>query len=90
VSTDKPVIAAVNGVAFAGGFLLAQMCDLVIAADHARFAITEVKVGRGSPWAAPLPWLVGPRAAMEIMLTGDPITAQRAYEIGLVNRVVPA
>ena len=53
-------------------------------------AITEAKVGRGSPWAAPLPWLVGPRAAMEIMLTGDPITAQRAYEIGLVNRVVPA
>jgi enoyl-CoA hydratase/carnithine racemase len=90
VKTDKPVIAAVNGVAFAGGFLLAQMCDLVVAADHARFAITEVKVGRGSPWAAPLPWLVGPRAAMEIMLTGDPISAQRAYELGLVNRVVPA
>jgi enoyl-CoA hydratase/carnithine racemase len=90
VKTDKPVIAAVNGVAFAGGFLLAQMCDLVIAADHAKFGITEVKVGRGSPWAAPLPWLVGPRAAMEIMLLGDPLTAQRAYEIGLVNRVVPA
>jgi enoyl-CoA hydratase/carnithine racemase len=90
VKTDKPVIAAVNGVAFAGGFLLAQMCDLVIAADHAQFGITEAKVGRGSPWAAPLPWLVGPRAAMEIMLLGDPLTAQRAYEIGLVNRVVPA
>jgi enoyl-CoA hydratase/carnithine racemase len=90
VKTDKPVIAAVNGVAFAGGFLLAQMCDLVIAADHAKFGITEAKVGRGSPWAAPLPWLVGPRAAMEIMLVGDPLTAQRAYEIGLVNRVVPA
>jgi enoyl-CoA hydratase/carnithine racemase len=89
VVTDKPVIAAVNGVAFAGGFLLAQMCDLVIAADHAKFAITETKVGRGSPWAAPLPWLIGPRAAMEIMLTGDPITAQRAYELGLVNKVVP-
>jgi enoyl-CoA hydratase/carnithine racemase len=90
VKTDKPVIAAVNGVAFAGGFLLAQMCDLVIAAERAKFGITEAKVGRGSPWAAPLPWLVGPRAAMEIMLTGDPLTAQRAYEIGLVNRVVPA
>jgi enoyl-CoA hydratase/carnithine racemase len=89
VVTDKPVIAAVNGVAFAGGFLLAQMCDLVVAADHAKFAITETKVGRGSPWAAPLPWLIGPRAAMEIMLTGDPITAQRAYELGLVNKVVP-
>jgi enoyl-CoA hydratase/carnithine racemase len=90
VRTDKPVIAAVNGVAFAGGFLLAQMCDLVIAAEHAKFGITEVKVGRGSPWAAPLPWLIGPRAAMEIMLTGDPVTAQRAYELGLVNRVVAA
>lgn len=89
VKTDKPVVAAVNGVAFAGGFLLAQMCDLVIAAEHAKFGITEVKVGRGSPWAAPLPWLIGPRAAMEIMLTGEPITAQRAYEIGLINRVVP-
>jgi enoyl-CoA hydratase/carnithine racemase len=55
VKTDKPVIAAVNGVAFAGGFLLTQMVDLVIAANHARFAITEAKVGRGSPWAAPCP-----------------------------------
>jgi len=88
VKTDKPVIAAVNGVAFAGGFLLAQMVDLVIAADHARFAITEAKVGRGSPWAAPLPWLIPPRVAMEIMVTAEPIGAQRAYELGLVNKVV--
>ena len=90
VKTDKPVIAAVNGVAFAGGFLLAQMADIVIAADHATFAITEAKVGRGSPWAAPLPWLIPPRVAMELMVTGDPISAQRAYELGLVNKVVPA
>jgi enoyl-CoA hydratase/carnithine racemase len=89
VKTDKPVIAAVNGVAFAGGFLLAQMVDLVIAADHARFAITEARVGRGSPWAAPLPWLIPPRVALEIMVTAEPITAQRAYELGLVNKVVP-
>src|SRR3954454_16878892 len=88
VKTDKPVIAAVNGVAFAGGFLLAQTCDLVIAADHAQFAITEARVGRGSPWAAPLPWLIGPRAAMEIMVTAKPISAQRAYELGLVKRGV--
>jgi len=52
----KPVIAAVNGVAYAGGFLLAQSCDLCIASGSARFAISEVKVGRGAPWAAPLPW----------------------------------
>ncbi len=90
IDVPKPTIAAVNGVAYAGGFLLAQSCDLCIAADSARFAITEVKVGRGSPWAVPLPWLVPPRIAMEIMLTGDPIDAGRAYEVGLVNRVVPA
>src|SRR5689334_13212214 len=56
VDVPKPTIAAVNGVAYAGGFLLAQMCDLCVAADHARFAVTEAKVGRGSPWAVPLPW----------------------------------
>jgi enoyl-CoA hydratase/carnithine racemase len=89
VKTDKPIIAAVNGVAFAGGFLLAQMVDLVIAADHAKFAVTEVKVGRGTPWAAPLPWLIPPRVAMELLVTAEPITAQRAYELGLVNKVVP-
>jgi enoyl-CoA hydratase/carnithine racemase len=90
LKVDKPVIAAVNGVAYAGGFLLAQQVDLVVAADHARFAITESKVGRGSPWAAPLSWLMPPRVAMEMLMTGDPITAQRAYELGLVNKVVPA
>lgn len=89
VHVTKPTIAAVNGVAFAGGFLLAQNCDLVVAADTARFAITEVKVGRGAPWAAPLPWLVPPRVAMEILLTGDPVTADRALQVGLVNQVVP-
>ncbi|WP_326953705.1 enoyl-CoA hydratase/isomerase family protein [Amycolatopsis sp. NBC_01286] len=89
IDVPKPTIAAVNGVAYAGGFLLAQQCDLVVAAAHARFAVTEVKVGRGSPWAAPLSWLVPPRIAMEILLTGDPLTAQRAREVGLVNDVVP-
>lgn len=90
LKVEKPVIAAVNGLAYAGGFLLAQQVDLVVAADHARFAITEAKVGRGSPWAAPLGWLMPPRVAMEMLMTGDPISAQRAYELGLVNRVVPA
>ncbi|EHR53505.1 enoyl-CoA hydratase/carnithine racemase [Saccharomonospora amisosensis] len=90
VKVDKPTIAAVNGVAYAGGFLLAQMCDLVVAAEHARFAVTEVKVGRGAPWAAPLPWLIPPRVALQILLTGEPIDAARAYQIGLVNEVVPA
>ncbi|MDQ4119662.1 MAG: enoyl-CoA hydratase-related protein [Actinomycetota bacterium] len=89
VDVPKPTIAAVNGVAYAGGFLLAQQCDLVVAAEGARFAVSEVKVGRGSPWAAPLSWLVPPRVAMEILLTGDPLDAGRAHEVGLVNHVVP-
>ena len=89
IEVAKPTIAAVNGIAWAGGFLLAQCCDLCIAADTATFAISEVKVGRGAPWAAPLSWLIPPRIALQILLTGDPITAQRAYEIGLVNDVVP-
>jgi enoyl-CoA hydratase/carnithine racemase len=89
VEVAKPTIAAVNGVALAGGFLLAQMCDLCVAASSARFAVTEVKVGRGAPWAAPLPWLIPPRVAMEILLTGDLIDAERAERIGLVNRVLP-
>ena len=89
IDVDKPVIAAVNGVAYAGGFLLAQNCDLVVAADTATFAITEVKVGRGVPWAAPLPWLIPPRVAMQLLLTGDPIDAARAHQLGLVNEVVP-
>lgn len=89
IEIEKPVIAAVNGVAFAGGFLLAQMCDLCVAAEHARFAITEARWGRGAPWAAPLPWLIPPRVALELLLTAEPIDARRAYEIGLVNRVVP-
>ena len=90
IQIDKPVIAAVNGIAYAGGFALAQMCDLCVAADNARFAITEARWGRGAPWAAPLPWLIPQRVALELLMTADPITAQRAYEIGLVNRVVPA
>ena len=90
IEVPKPTIAAVNGIAYAGGFLLAQNCDLCIASENATFAISEVKVGRGAPWAAPLPWLIPPRVAMQILLTGDPIDAARAHELGLVNDVVPA
>jgi enoyl-CoA hydratase/carnithine racemase len=89
LQVTKPVIAAVNGVAFGGGFLLTQMCDLCVAASSARFGITEARWGRGAPWAAPLPWLVPPRVALELLLTAEPIGARRAYEVGLVNRVVP-
>jgi enoyl-CoA hydratase/carnithine racemase len=87
--TEKPVIAAVQGPAYAGGFALAQMCDLCVASEDARFAITEAKWSRGAPWAAPLPWLIPPRVALELMTTAEPLSAARAYEVGLVNRVVP-
>ena len=87
IELTKPTIAAVNGVAFAGGWMIAQACDLCVASTSARFAITEVKVGRGSPWAAPLIHMIPQRIMMEIILTGKPITAARAYEIGLVNRL---
>src|SRR5919107_2315532 len=90
LSTDKPIIAAVNGHAFAGGFRIAQMVDLVVSADHATFAISEPKVGRGAPWAAPLAWLVGPRIALELLTTAQPLSAQRMYDLGFVNRVVPS
>lgn len=87
IQLSKPTIAAVNGVAFAGGWLISQNCDLCVASTRAKFAITEVKVGRGSPWASPLIHMIPQRIFMEIVLTGKPITAQRAYEIGLVNRL---
>jgi enoyl-CoA hydratase/carnithine racemase len=87
IRLSKPTIAAVNGVAFAGGWMIAQACDLCVASRTARFAVTEVKVGRSSPWAAPLIHMIPQRIMMEILLTGKPITAQRAYEIGLVNRL---
>ncbi len=87
IQLSKPTIAAVNGVAFAGGWMIAQACDLCVASTTAKFAITEVKVGRGSPWASPLIHMIPQRIMMEIILTGKPISAQRAYEIGLVNRL---
>jgi len=90
IELSKPTIAAVNGVAFAGGWMIAQACDLCVASTRAQFAVTEVKVGRSSPWAAPLIHMIPQRIMMEILLTGKPISAQRAYEIGLVNRLTEA
>ena len=88
LKTPKPVIAAVNGLAFGGGFYLVQQADLVIASEHATFGITEARHGRGAPWAAHLPLLIAPRVALELLLTAQPISATRALEIGLVNKVV--
>ena len=89
VEMTKPSIAAVNGFAMAGGWMFAQMCDLCLAAEHAVFAITEAKVGRGTPWAAPLVKMLPQRVAMEVLLTGDPIPAARLHALGYVNQVVP-
>jgi enoyl-CoA hydratase len=87
----KPMIAAVNGPALAGGFEIVLACDLVIAADTARFGIPEVK--RGLMAAAGglirLPKRVPLAVALELAMTGDPIDAHRALQLGLVNRVVP-
>jgi enoyl-CoA hydratase len=88
----KPVLAAINGFALGGGCELAMACTIRLAADTARFGQPEINLGiiPGYAGSQRLPRLVGKGIALEIMLTGDMITAQRAYEIGLVNRVVPA
>ena len=86
-----PVIAAVNGAAFAGGMEIALACDFVYAADHARFALTEVTLGimPGAAGTQNLPRAVGVRRAKEIVLTGTPFTAADALSWGMVNKVVP-
>lgn len=85
----KPVITAVNGAAYAGGFRLAQFGDICLAAESASFAISEARWSRGAPWAAPLTRMLPPRVLAELLLTAQPISAQRAYEVGLVNEVLP-
>lgn len=86
-----PVIAALNGSALAGGFELMLACDLVVAAEDAMLGMTEVKRGLfAGGGGTVLPARVPASVAMELGLTGDPITTARGYEIGLVNRVVPA
>ncbi|QIG44737.1 crotonase/enoyl-CoA hydratase family protein [Nocardioides anomalus] len=87
----KPLIAAVEGYAVAGGFELVLACDLVVAGEGARLGVPEVKRGlvAGAGAAVHLPQRIPPAIALEMLLTGDPITAGRAAELGLVNRVVP-
>jgi enoyl-CoA hydratase len=87
----KPLIAAVNGSALAGGFEMMISCDMVVAAEHAMFGIPEAKRGlvAGAGGLIRLPKRVPIAIAYEMALTGDPISAQRAYELGLVNEVVP-
>ncbi len=85
----KPVIAAVDGYALAGGMELAIACDMIVANKDARFGIPEVKRGlvAGGGGVVRLPRMLPRPLAMELALTGDPITAERAYELGMVNRI---
>lgn len=85
----KPVIAAVDGYALAGGMELAIACDLIVASKGAKFGIPEAKRGlvAAGGGVVQLPRLLPRPLAMELALTGDPITAERAYELGLVNRL---
>jgi enoyl-CoA hydratase len=88
----KPIIAAVNGTAVAGGFEIALACDLIVAADTSWFGLFEVKRGlfAGGGGLIRLPRRVPLALAMEIAIVGSTIDAARAYSVGLVNRVVPA
>lgn len=88
----KPIIGAINGFAITGGFELALMCDILVCAQGARFADTHARVGVVPGWGLSqrLPRLIGLPRAKELSLTGNFLTAERAYEWGMVNRVVPA
>lgn len=86
----KPVICVVNGPAIGGGAELAAFGDLIVATPKARFAQPEITIGMFPPLASTiLPYLVGPKVALELVLTGEAVNAERALELGLINRLVP-
>jgi E-phenylitaconyl-CoA hydratase len=89
--TEKPVIAAINGFAVGGGLELAMRCDLRIAVDTAKLGLTEARVGSipGAGGTQRLPRLVGLTNALMMLMTAEPITAEEAYRIGLINKIVP-
>ncbi|MGB7308029.1 MAG: enoyl-CoA hydratase/isomerase family protein, partial [Candidatus Acidiferrales bacterium] len=90
LDTSKPLLVVVNGPAFGGGAELAALGDLVVATPKAKFAQPEIKLGVFPPLAAAeLPYILGPKQALELVLTGETITAERARDIGLVNWLVP-
>jgi cyclohexa-1,5-dienecarbonyl-CoA hydratase len=90
MDTAKPLLVVINGPAFGGGSELASLADLVVATPRARFAQPEIKLGVFPPLSAViLPYILGPKVALEHVLTGDAMTAERAFELGLVNRLVP-
>src|SRR5271154_1818492 len=90
LEVGKPLICVVNGPAIGGGAELAAFGDLVVATPKARFAQPEITIGVFPPLASTiLPFLVGPKTALELVLTGEAVTAERALELGLINRLVP-
>jgi acetyl-CoA C-acetyltransferase len=91
VNCDKPILAAVNGLALGGGLEIALACDIVVAAEHAVFALPEVKVGAAALGGGlqRLPRQIGLKQAMHMILTGRRVSAPEALELGFVNSVVP-
>ncbi|GAA2824636.1 enoyl-CoA hydratase [Crossiella cryophila] len=85
----KPVIAMVQGACIAGGLMLAWVCDLIVASEDAFFADPVVRMGIPGVEYFAHPWVLGPRAAKEVLFTGDRFSAARAFEWGMVSRVVP-
>jgi enoyl-CoA hydratase len=85
----KPSIAMVQGACIAGGLMLAWVCDLIVAAQDAFFADPVVRMGIPGVEYFAHPWVLGPRFAKEMLFTGDRLGAERAYQLGMVNRVVP-
>ena len=85
----KPVVAMVHGACIAGGLMLAWVCDLIVAADDAFFADPVVRMGIPGVEYFAHPWMLGPRLAKEVLFTGGRFGAERAYQAGMVSRVVP-
>ncbi|MEU7030932.1 enoyl-CoA hydratase [Streptomyces sp. NPDC015232] len=85
----KPVIASVQGACVAGGLMLAWICDLIVASEDAFFADPVVRMGIPGVEYFAHPWVLPPRIAKELLYTGDRMPAGRAYDLGMVNRVVP-
>jgi enoyl-CoA hydratase/carnithine racemase len=90
VMMQKPLVAAVGGWVVGGGVVIVQMCDLCVAAEDARFMFPEAKVGFTGAAIAGLAARIPHKVAMELMLVGNEISAERMYQVGLVNRLVPA
>lgn len=89
VPVDKPVIAAVSGWCIGGGMVLTTMCDLMVASETAKFSYPEVKIAFSGGLITTLVNRIPHKIAMELLLLGDTIDAQRAYEVGYVNKIVP-